>query len=195
MLKLRDDLTGCLKDNNYHKERVYKKYYGYSIAVISRYVNDRYDAEELVNDCFIKIFKNISQFTFPVDPEDLDKAFRGWIAKISSRTAIDYLRSKKTFLYVEDMEQDAEPYTEVNVISELNVQDILKLLDALPEMHRIIFNMYEIEGFSHDEISEMLNIPVSSSRVYLTRAKNKLRDFYTKTIDHSYATKRTYEIT
>ncbi|MBC7914773.1 MAG: sigma-70 family RNA polymerase sigma factor [Pyrinomonadaceae bacterium] len=194
MFKLKDDLTGCLKDRNNHKERIYKRFYGYAMAVIMRYLNDRNDAEELVNDCFIKIFKNISQFNYPTDPAQLDSAFRGWIARISSRTAIDFLRTKKTFLYIEDVGPDNEPYTDINVISRLNAEDILKLLNALPEIHRIIFNMYEIDGFSHDEISETLNIPVSSSRVYLTRAKTKLRSLYAKDINASCAAKRTYEI-
>ena len=188
MRKLKDDLAGCLKNHNTSKELIYKAFYGYVMGVILRYINDRHDSEELVNDSFIKIFKNISQFSLPDDHGESDKAFKGWIARISSRTAIDFLRSKKTWLYVEDMKEDQQPFTEVNVISQLNVQDILNLLNALPEMHRLIFNMYEIEGFSHDEIAEMLNIPVSSSRVYLTRAKNKLRELYSNTLIPAYAT-------
>lgn len=189
MLKLKDDLAGCLRNDNNSKEKVYKAFYGYVMGVISRYITDRSDSEELVNDSFIKIFKNISQFNFPQDPEELNKAFRGWIARISSRSAIDFLRTRKTYLYIEDITEYQHPSSDVNVISRLNVQDILCLLHALPEVHRLIFNMYEIEGFSHDEIAEMLNIPVSSSRVYLTRAKNKLRTLYSNTLIHSYATK------
>lgn len=189
MLKLNDDLAGCLRNDNNSKERIYKAFYGYVMGVISRYITDRNDSEELVNDSFIKIFKNISRFDFPLEPEDSNKAFRGWIARISSRSAIDFLRTKKTYLYIEDITEYQHPSNDVNVISKLNVQDILGLLHALPEMHRLIFNMYEIEGFSHDEIAELLNIPVSSSRVYLTRAKNKLRTLYSNTLIQSYATR------
>jgi RNA polymerase sigma-70 factor (ECF subfamily) len=189
MLKLKDDLVGCLRNDKNSKERIYKAFYGYTMGVISRYITDRSDSEELVNDSFIKIFKNISQFSFPQDPEDLNKAFRGWVARISSRSAIDFLRTRRTYLYIEDITEYQHPIGDVNVISKLHVQDILSLLYALPEMHRLIFNMYEIEGFSHDEIAEMLNIPVSSSRVYLTRAKNKLRTLYSNTLIQSYATK------
>lgn len=187
MLKLEDLIAGCLRNDNKSKEMVYKSFYGYLMGVILRYTNDRNDSEELVNDSFIKIFKSIAQFTCPKEDTELQKAFKGWIAKISSRTAIDFLRSKKTYLYVDDIVEEQQPLTTVNVITHLNVQDILKLLDALPETHRLVFNMYEIEGFSHDEISKMLNIPESSSRVYLTRAKNKLRDLYSKTLINSYA--------
>jgi RNA polymerase sigma factor (sigma-70 family) len=66
------------------------------------------------------------------------------------------------------------------IIDQLSAKDILKLLDSLPEIHRMVFNLYEIDGYNHDEIGNMLNIPVSSSRVYLSRAKEKLRKYLTK---------------
>ncbi|NQX41975.1 RNA polymerase sigma-70 factor, ECF subfamily [Pedobacter steynii] len=186
MLKFEDVLAGCLKNDNKCKEVVYKSFYGYLMGVILRYVTDKNDAQELINDSFIKVFKSIGQFGFPKDKADLQKAFKGWIAKISSRTAIDFLRSRRTYLYVDDMEDLQQPLTELNAVSQLNVQDIMKLLGQLPETHKLIFNMYEIEGFSHDEISKLLNIPESSSRVYLTRAKNKLRTLYSKSLISSY---------
>jgi len=188
MLGLENAIEGCLKNRNKSKEMIYKSFYGYLMGVVLRYVNDRNDAEELVNDTFIKIFKSMAQFSFPKDEGELQRAFKGWIARISSRTAIDFLRTKKTHLYVDEIVEEQQPITHTNAISQLNAQDILKLLNTLPDIHRVIFNMYEIEGFSHDEISKMLNIPESSSRVYLTRAKSKLRELYSKTLTNSYAT-------
>jgi RNA polymerase sigma factor (sigma-70 family) len=171
-------LAGCLKQDNKCKEMIYKSFYGYLIAVILRYVKERADAEELVNDSFIKIFKNVHTFRHPQDPEQLQNAFRAWSGKISARTAIDHLRSRKTFLNVDDIPEEQHNATRETAIADLNVQDIMKLINALPDTHRIVFNMYEIEGYSHDEIAKTLEIPVSSSRVYLTRAKNKLRELY-----------------
>jgi RNA polymerase sigma factor (sigma-70 family) len=186
MLKFEDAIAGCLRNDNKSKEMVYKSFYGYLMGVTLRYVEDRNDAEELVNDSFIKIFKSIGQFNGPKYEDQLQKAFKGWIARISSRTAIDFLRSKKIFLYVDDITEEQQPLIELNAISRLNVQDIMKLLNELPETHKLIFNMYEIEGFSHEEISKILNIPESSCRVYLTRAKNKLRELYKNTLMNSY---------
>lgn len=186
MLKFEDAITGCLRNDNKSKEMVYKSFYGYLMGVTLRYVEDRNDAEELVNDSFIKVFKSISQFSVPKYNDQVQKAFKGWIARISSRTAIDFLRSKRTFLYVDDITEEQQPLTELNAVSQLNAQDIMKLLNKLPETHKLIFNMYEIEGFSHEEISKMLNIPESSSRVYLTRAKNKLRVLYNNSLMNSY---------
>ncbi|MGY4383417.1 RNA polymerase sigma factor (sigma-70 family) [Pedobacter sp. UYP24] len=186
MLQLEDLLKGCLQHKNKAKEAIYKSFYGYLMGVVLRYVNDRNDAEEVVNDCFVKVFKHMASFTFPENNDELQKAFKGWTAKISSRTAIDFLRTKKTIIYVDDITELQQPITEVNVISKLHVQDILSLLNALPETQKVIFNLYEMEGYSHDEISKMLNISGSSSRVYLTRAKNKLRELYSKTLKQSY---------
>ncbi|RZK41544.1 MAG: sigma-70 family RNA polymerase sigma factor [Pedobacter sp.] len=187
MLSFEETVVGCLH-NNTNKEMIYKSFYGYLMAIVLRYVNERDDAEELVNDAFMKIFNAVNQFNFPKNKEEHQKAFKAWISKIASRTAIDFLRTKRNLLSLDDIVEEQEPLTEINIVTALNVKDILKLLDALPETQKLIFNLYEIEGFSHDEIAKTLNIPESSSRVYLTRAKNKLRLLYSKTIADTYAT-------
>ncbi len=184
---IEDSIAGCLNNDIKSKELIYKLFYGYLMAVILRYVNDRNDGEELVNDSFIKIFKGIDNFVAPKNLNEIDKAFKGWIAKIASRSAIDFLRTKRNLIFVNELSEFNEPIIEVNVITQLNVEDILKLLNQLPQMQRIVFNLYEVEGFSHTEISKFLNFPESSSRVYLTRAKNKLRTLYTSTLISQYA--------
>ncbi|RNL56574.1 RNA polymerase sigma factor [Pedobacter jejuensis] len=186
ILSIEEIIQGCQRNDNSCKEMMYKSFYGYLMGIILRYVNNSYDGEELVNDSFIKIFKSIDGFQAPNNASDLQKIFKGWIAKIASRTAIDKLRTLKNQAYVDDLSEAEHPVTHVSVASDLHVQDILKLLNHLPETHRLVFNLYEIEGFADDEISKMMNIPESSSRVYLTRAKNKLRTLYLKTQVNSY---------
>ncbi|MGY3053414.1 RNA polymerase sigma factor (sigma-70 family) [Pedobacter sp. UYEF25] len=178
-------LKGCLKEDDGCKEMMYKSFYGYVMGVTLRYTKNRSDGEELVNDSFIKIFKYLSTFKKPDNPDQLQQFFKGWVAQIASRTAIDRLRTSKAHLYVEDVAEEVHPATQVSTASQLHVKDILNLLNHLPEMHRLVFNLYEIEGFSHEEVSKMLNIPISSSRVYLTRAKSKLRSLYTHNMTNS----------
>lgn len=187
MIRFEEVINGCLKNDIKCKEIVYKSFYGYLMAIVLRYVKDRHDSEELVNDVFIKIFKSLAQFNFPSGKEATDQPFKAWIAKIASRTAIDFLRTKRVFLSIDEIVEDHEPLIEINVVSELHVKDILKLIESLPEMQRVIFNLFEIEGFSHQEIAKLLTIPESSSRVYLTRAKQKLRVSYAKTLIYSNA--------
>ncbi|WP_233166963.1 RNA polymerase sigma factor [Pedobacter nototheniae] len=156
------------------------------MGIILRYTKNISDSEELVNDSFIKIFKNVGNFKAPKNPDELQKTFKGWIAQIASRTAIDKLRSNKAQFYVDDLGEDEHPVTQVSIASDLHVNDILNLLNHLPDTQRLVFNLYEIEGFAHDEISKLLTIPENSSRVYLTRAKNKLRTLYQNTLVNSY---------
>ena len=182
-----DALVGCLKNNNKSKEVVYKTYYGYMLAVILRYINDRNDVEELVNDSFVKVFKGLNTFIFPTNLNETELAFKGWMSKIASRTAIDFLRSKRHLFVITNLAECQEPIVEINVINTINVKDILKLLNQLPQIQRIVFNMYEVEGFSHTEIAKILTIPDSSSRVYLTRAKNRLRTLYANSLITHYA--------
>lgn len=164
---------------------MYKSFYGYIMGIILRYTKNMADGEELVNDTFIKIFKHVEHFKAPTNPLALQKSFKGWVAQIASRTAIDNIRRTKIQFYVDDLGEEELKNEPVNIASNLEVDDILNLLNYLPELQRLVFNLYEIEGFSHEEIANMLNIPESSSRVYLTRSKNKLRSLYLNTLVNS----------
>lgn len=164
------------------QERIYVHYWGYLMGVSTRYFKDRNIAREVVNDSFIKAFKTMYDFRHDNNLQDFQKTFKAWLAKITVRTALDKIRSHKTLLnYVE--EYDEVKISHVEIEQKLFAEDIMKLLFELPELHRTVFNLYEIEGFSHDEIAGMLSIPVSSSRTYLTRAKYKLRELYKKSIE------------
>jgi RNA polymerase sigma factor (sigma-70 family) len=159
------------------KEWIYKLYWGYLMAISIRYLNDREVAMEVVNDSFIKAFKNLQTFKFDARPEVAEKTFKAWLAKITVRTSLDRLRSNRSYLHFVEEYEDVKD-TGVEVDGKLHVDEILALLQNLPPLQRMVFNLYEIEGFSHEEVSEMLKIPASSSRTYLTRAKSKLRELY-----------------
>jgi RNA polymerase sigma-70 factor (ECF subfamily) len=178
LTSLHDALERCLRDREDGKAFVYKKYYGYLMAIIIRYVKQDVDAEELVNESFVRIFRKLESFNRDIEDENLEKSFRAWIGRIAANISIDFLRSKKQFYSVEDMGEGDMHTPAVQLDSRLEVNEIMRLLDQLPEIQKTIFNLYEIEGYSHDEIAQMLNIPDSTSRTYLTRAKQKLRKLY-----------------
>lgn len=178
----REIIAGLHARDERIQERIYVHYWGYLMGISSRYFKDRNLAKEVVNDSFIKAFKTMYDFKQESNLLDFQKTFKAWLAKITVRTALDKIRSNKSVInYVE--EYDDITVSQVDVEEKLFVEDILKLLYEIPDLHRTVFNLYEIEGYSHDEISVMLNIPVSSSRTYLTRAKHKLRDLYKKSIE------------
>lgn len=163
------------------QEHIYKLYWGHLMAVASRYFKDRTTIREVVNDSFMKGFKVMYEFKHEGEADEFEKSFKSWLSRITVRTALDKIRKSKSLVtYVEEHEETEA--LEISVEQRLNVQDILKLLHELPEIHRAVFNLYEIEGYSHDEIADLLGIQVSSSRTFLTRAKNRLRNLYNKRI-------------
>ncbi len=163
----------CKNGDLKHLEVLYKHFYGYAMGVGLRYSYNRDDAQEVVNDAFIKAFGALQYY-------DMAKPFKAWLRAIVVNTAIDKQRKEKKHQWGSDIETAVQLESPFNAIEQLNVDDILKLLALLPDMHRTVFNLYEIDGYKHDEIGEMLGIPASSSRVYLTRAKDKLREMLNK---------------
>lgn len=164
-------IQGCIRKNEKYQELLYKKFFGYAFSVALIYNHHRSDALEVVNDSFVKVFSKIGKY-------DASKSFPGWLRKIVINTSIDKLRrNNKDHQFVE---ADKYPITDETptIISHLAAQDIIEILNQLPHFHKTVFCLYEIEGYSHDEIAEQLGIPSSSSRVYLTRAKQQLRELF-----------------
>lgn len=124
----------------------------------------------IVNDSFMKVFAAIDRYVF-------DTSFRGCLRRIVVNTALDYYRhsARQTLTQVElDGVDNQLTDSDARVISQLTAEDILALLAGLPAQYRIVFTLYEPEGYSHEEIAAQLGLSVSSSRVYLTRAKAQL---------------------
>lgn len=181
--ELENIINGCINDRVQQKEALYRGYYGYVKGVVLRYVQDYHTAEELVNDSFIKIFSHLEGFHGTDHSADLCVSFKSWIAKIASRTAIDSLRKKKIAFGLEEISENHIPAPLRSNPAEYNDgREIMSLLNQLPQTQRTVFNLYEIEGFSHEEIAGLLAIPVNVCRVYLSRAKTKLKALYVKNI-------------
>lgn len=157
------------------EESLYRLCWGQMMAVAIRYIPDRETAREIVNDSFIKAFRSIS--SFKGDGEHKAATFRAWLVRITINTAIDRFRAERSIPETMQLD-DIKDHPHVEVEDRLDIEDILMLLKELPQLHRIVFNLYEIEGYSHHEIGEMIDIPTSSSRVYLAKAKQKLRELY-----------------
>lgn len=164
-------IHGCIHKHKKSQEMLYKHFYGYALSVAMIYTRQRNDAIEIVDDSFVKVFSEIEKF-------DLLQPFKGWLRKIIINTSIDHFRRNTKHNHIADVEtshiEDGAP----GVINNLTAQDIMLLLNQLPPIHKLVFCLYEIEGFNHEEIARQLNIPGSSSRVYLTRAKKQLREMF-----------------
>jgi RNA polymerase sigma-70 factor (ECF subfamily) len=165
-------IEGCLKANSKYQEAFYKRYFSFAMSIAIRYFPNQSEAMAIVNDSYVKVFENLSSY-------NLAKPFKPWFATILVNTAIDSLRrnQKHSFnLSIDDNElsSDIEPEVEQS----LSADDIIKLFAKLPEVYRITFNLYEIEGYTHEEIGVMLGVATSTSRSNLTRAKRMIQKLY-----------------
>src|ERR1700761_4293283 len=158
----------CKSGSLRYQELLYKQFYSYAMSIGLRYSPNRDDALEVVNDAFIKVFNSMSSY-------DIAKPFKAWLRTIIVNTAIDRRRKDLKFQLNVELDNAVPIAGYMNAVDNLQVQDILNLMKELPPIQLTIFNLYEIDGYNHDEIGAMLNMPASSSRVYLSRAKEKLR--------------------
>ena len=166
---IRQCKSGSLK----YQELLYKQFYGYAMGISLRYCQNRDDAMEVVNDAFVKLFKSIDSF-------DAEKPFKAWLRTIVVNTAIDRRRKDIKLLQNTDLDEAGHLTIGISAIEDLLADDIISMMQMLPPIQLAIFNLFEIDGYNHDEIGEMLKIPASSSRVYLSRAKEKLRKVITQ---------------
>lgn len=172
-------ITHCKTGSLKYQELLYNQFYGYAMGIGLRYSLNRDDALEVVNDAFIKVFKAIHNF-------QSDKPFKAWLRTIIVNTAIDRRRKELKFQLHADVDNAMLVGSSITAVENLDADHILQMMTQLPAIQRAIFNLYEIDGYNHDEIANMLNIPSSSSRVYLSRAKEKLRTLL-KTEDQNNA--------
>lgn len=161
----------CQRGSVKHQEILYKHFFGFAMGITLRYTSARDEAMSVVNDSFMKVFAAIDRYKFEI-------SFRGWLRRIVVNTALDYYRRsakyETTTLRLDDADSQVAEATDAGIISQLTAEDILALLAQLPAQYRIVFNLYELEGYSHEEIAGQLGLSVSTSRVYLTRAKEQL---------------------
>jgi RNA polymerase sigma-70 factor (ECF subfamily) len=156
------------------QEILYKRYFSYAMSVCIRYTRDENEAMELVNDSYMKVLGSLSDY-------DSSRPFKSWYGRILVNTAIDSYRKnlkQNEYLSIDSVTDAGEQ--EPDIEAELSANDILKLYSHLPAQYRLTFNLFEIEGYSHEEIGQTMGITASSSRSNLARAKKLLRELYKK---------------
>jgi RNA polymerase sigma factor (sigma-70 family) len=173
-------INGCIKGKSKYQELLYKHYYAYGMSISLRYAHNRDEAAEILNDGFLKVFTNISKL-------DTQQQFKPWFRRIIINTAIDnYRKNFKHYNHLDEEMVDDE-VLDASLINDLEINDLMKLLNELPENYRLTFNLYEIEGYSHQEIAQMLGIAEGTSRSNLTRARNILRKSFSIYYKRTYA--------
>jgi RNA polymerase sigma factor (sigma-70 family) len=173
-------IDDCIKGNEVAYECFYKKYSRKMLGICLRYSNNKSDAEDILQEGFIKVFENIKSY-------GKTGSFEGWVRKIMINTAINFYKANLHFSFNEQFNDkiDIEVKNE-DVIGKISTNELLAIVQELPEGFRIIFNLYAIEGYSHKEIAELLNISESTSRSQLARARVVLQNKINKINSMSY---------
>lgn len=173
-------IAGCLKNQYSSQEWLYKKVFPYMMGICYRYTFSKELSKEITHDAFFKVLKNLDKY-------NREFSFKTWISKITVNTIIDHLRKEKHFLKMNDLPFENNQYHPIEnhtvfneAISRLELKDIYKLLEKLKPIEKNIFNLFIIDGFSHHEIAEMLEISEDLSKWYLKTARNKLKKWITE---------------
>src|SRR5215204_6047697 len=163
-------LQGCLQNNAAAQKTLYQKYSAKMLVVCYRYAHSREDAEDMLQEGFIKIFSQIHTF-------ESRGSLEGWIRRIIVHTCINNLKKNKRFNESVDLiHANSLQVREDNIPSLIQAKEVVECIRVLPIGYRTVLNLYAIEGYSHREISSMLDIEESTSRSQYTRAKAMLED-------------------
>ncbi|RIV22535.1 sigma-70 family RNA polymerase sigma factor [Fibrisoma montanum] len=167
---LSDLLAGCLRNHRQSQELLYRQFYGYAMGVCLRYTPTREEALEVLNDGFLKVFTRLDQY----NPEH---SFKGWLRRILINTALDHYRHEIHHYKHDDIDRAGQTIVsdQADAFSQLAHEDLIGLVQRLSPAYRIVFNLYVIDGFSHEEIAEKLTISVGTSKSNLARARENLR--------------------
>lgn len=160
---------GCLQNDRKQQEALYRALAPKMLAVCMRYANDRDEAQDILQEGFIKMFNNVHKYRG-------DGNLEGWIRRIMVHTAISRYRKLKPMVLVEDMAEEGAISIASQNANNLEVNDLMKLVQQLPQAYRSVFNMYAVEGYSHQEIGNKLGITELLSRTTLYRARNILKE-------------------
>jgi RNA polymerase sigma-70 factor (ECF subfamily) len=175
-------IQGCIKQQPQAQRELYERFAPNLLGVCFRYARDEARAEDMLQEAFIKIFQKITYYS--------DKgSLEGWLRRIVVNTAIDHIRREKHYSQQLQINEAITEEIREDVLDRLELEFLYSIIQQLPAGYRLVFNLYAIEGYSHAEIGEQLNISESTSRSQYTRARALLK----KQIRGAYMEKNIYK--
>ena len=165
----------CALNKRESQKKIYTSFYGYAMAVCDRYTNNQDDAVEILNDGFLKIFKEIHRYRPAYS--DVVSSFKGWLRKIMVYTAIDHFRKNHKHQFTTELDNGIIQVsaTGEDALDRISYEEIIRSVQELTPGYRTVFNLFVIEGFTHDEISEQLGISTGTSKSNLAKARRQLQ--------------------
>ncbi|HEX6846870.1 MAG TPA: RNA polymerase sigma factor [Chitinophagaceae bacterium] len=180
-----EHIEGCVKNSRDSQKTIYGSFYGYAMSICERYSGNYDDGVEILNDGFLKIFKEIHKYK-PAYADTI-ASFKGWIRKIMVYTAIDHYRKIKKHLngFTDPVTLQVASAQET-ALDKLSYQEILRAVQQLSPAYRTVFNLFVMDGLSHDEISQKLGIAEGTSKSNLAKARMHLQKVLLKQTEQEY---------
>ncbi|MGL4631376.1 MAG: RNA polymerase sigma factor [Leadbetterella sp.] len=168
--ELSSTIQKCKSGNIAAQKSLFMLFFAVGKRICLRYSSNIQEAEEMLNDGFLKVFRNLSLY-------NSEQSFEAWFKTIITRTCIDYYRKYSSKVTLHSLENHLYLEDSENLIDNLDNNEILELIQKLPPAYRTVFSMYIIDGYSHAEISELLEISEGTSRSNLAKARYKLQEW------------------
>lgn len=159
-----DLIRGAIAGERDMQEELYNRFAGKMYAVCLRYAGNAEDAQDLLQDGFVKVFRNLEKFR-------AEGSFEGWVRRVFVNTSIEHFRKKNHLYSISEKEEDVIEDSDITALDNLGEKDIIALIQELSPGYRTVFNLYVIEGYSHKEIGNILGISEGTSKSQLARAK------------------------
>jgi RNA polymerase sigma-70 factor (ECF subfamily) len=172
--EIEEILKGCVRGSRKAQEQLYKKYYAAMMSICLRYTKNEHDAVEVLNNGFLKVFKNIQRY----DPGQA--SFYTWVRTIVIHSCLDFIKAKQRIPALEEWNETNDVQVDAEVISKMKAADLLQIIRQLSPATQVVFNLYVMEGYNHREIGEMLHISEGTSKWHLSEGRKNLQKIIQK---------------
>ncbi|MCP4311418.1 MAG: sigma-70 family RNA polymerase sigma factor [Bacteroidetes bacterium] len=162
-------LEGCVKGKPRSQEALYKRFAPAMYGICLQYASNEEDAQDIMQEGFVKVYGKLGQVKKP-------EAFPGWIRRVMINTALEKYRSRVHLQRIDDVKEEADEAMDDGIFENLTCQELVALIQTLSPQYRLVFNLYAIEGYNHQEISKELGISVGTSKSNLSRARASLQE-------------------
>ncbi|MEP0271252.1 RNA polymerase sigma factor [Ekhidna sp.] len=169
-MNTKDLIEKSISGDRKAQQQLYKRLSAPMMGICLRYMKGKEDAEDVLLEGFYKVFKNLKKFTY-----ENEKAFFGWVKRIMVNESLMKLRKNKDIQMLA-INEDIDKEVDISPLSTMQTADLLKMIRSIPLGYRTVFNLYEVEGYSHQEISEQLGVSTGTSKSQLFKAKKLLRE-------------------
>lgn len=178
--ELKLTIQGCVLNDRFSQKKIYTSFYNYAMSICSIYTSNYEDSVEILNDGFLKVFKEI--YRYQPSYADHILSFKGWLRKIMLYTSIDHFRKNHKYRFTKELDNEAARLSAPceDALDKISYNEILRSMQKLTPGYRVIFNLFVIENFSHEEISKRLGISIGTSKSNLARGRKQLQKILLK---------------